>query len=184
MAWQDLYEATGDSCFRQWYLAARDRALASHRCFIPGHHDPERVMDRLHAYAYFLEGLLPCAGERDVAAAMREGVGTLARYLNEISPCFARSDVYAQLLRLRIYAEWLGVLAVDHAAARHEAEQLAAFQLSDADPRIEGGFAFGRRQGQLMPYVNPVSAGFGLQALALWRDYCAGMRQAHRHLLI
>ena len=32
----------------------------------------------------------------------------------------------------------------------------------------------GRRGGEIMPYVNPVSTAFSLQALALWEQHRAG----------
>ena len=63
---------------------------------------------------------------------------------------------------------------VDRAAAEFEADQLAAFQLDDRDPRIAGGFYFARRGGRLQPHINPVSTAFGLQALTLWRQFLDG----------
>ena len=65
------------------------------------HHGPRHttfrdvVMDRLHAYAYFLEGLVPVLARRECAAAMASGIERVARLLREIAPVFARSDVYA-----------------------------------------------------------------------------------------
>ena len=90
-------------------------------------------MDRLHAFCYFLEGLLPRATESRCAAALREGIELCAWHLRDIAPEFERSDVYAQLLRVRIYADWLGVLPLDRAAAEFEAVQLPAFQAVDCD---------------------------------------------------
>jgi hypothetical protein len=40
--------------------------------------------------------------------------------------------------------------------------------------RIGGGFSFGRRGDQVLPHINPVSTGFGLQALMMWRQYLDG----------
>ena len=45
-------------------------------------------------------------------------------------PLFARSDVYAQLLRVRLLGEALGALPLDRSAAAHEAEQAASFQIA------------------------------------------------------
>ena len=95
-----------------------------------------------------------------------------------------RSDVYAQLLRARLFGESLGVLELDFEAAAHEARQAAAFQLDSADPRIAGGFGFGSKTGQPLPFVNPVSTAFGLQALALWSDRQAGVIKPRRQALI
>jgi hypothetical protein len=177
MAWWDLSEATGDLAFRQPYEALLPAAILDASGFLPGHPVRAKVMDRLHAYLYFLEGLLPCAAEPRCAAAIRDGIGWVSRYLREIAPEFERSDVYAQLLRLRIYASEIAPL--DRAAADQEAERLATFQAVSNDPRVDGGFYFGRAAGALLPYINPVSTAFALQALALWNG--AG---AYRHLLI
>jgi len=131
-------------------------------------------MDRLHAFAYFLEGLLPCAAEERCAAAIRDGIRRMACHLREIAPAFERSDVYAQLLRLRVYADAAGVAPLDRAAAQQEAAALESFQAEN------GGFYFGRKGGVVLPYENPVSTAFALQALALWN----GVAPPHRHLLI
>jgi hypothetical protein len=132
-------------------------------------------MDRLHAFCYFLEGVLPRVNEKRCGTALCAGIRMVAQYLREIAPEFERSDVYAQLLRIRLYADWAGAAPLDREAAQFESEKLAAFQRSD------GGFSFGRRGGELLPHVNPVSTGFALQALALWENPRA---EVHRHLLI
>jgi hypothetical protein len=46
-----------------------------------------------------------------------------------------------------------------------EADALAEFQQASDDPRIDGGFAFGRRDGVVSPHINPVSTAFAMQAL-------------------
>ncbi len=177
MAWWDLSEATGDLAFRQPYEALLSAALRDAPGFLPGHPVRAKVMDRLHAYLYFLEGLLPCSGDPPCATAIREGIGRVAGYLREIAPQFERSDVYAQLLRLRMYAA--EIVPLDRAAAQEEAERLASFQAASSDPRTDGGFYFGRAGGAFLPYINPVSTAFALQAMALW-DGAA----VYRHLLI
>src|SRR5574340_62234 len=182
MAWHDLYEATGETEFESHYRRVLEYSVRTYGGFLPGDPDPNQVMDRLHAFSYFLEGMLPAADE--CRAAICDGIGRLASHLRQIAPSFARSDVYAQLLRARIYAEWAGVTPLDRAAAGEEAAELARFQCEHADPRIDGGFWFGRKSGKWLPYVNPVSAAFALQALELWRQYVAGCRPAHRHALI
>ncbi|MGP0076286.1 MAG: hypothetical protein ACLPWF_30590 [Bryobacteraceae bacterium] len=174
LAWQELFEVTGESAFLSAYESAIDAALASDAEFLPGETDQQRVMDRLHAYAYFLEGLLPAFHRPECAAALRNGVDRMGRYLYEIAPVFARSDVYAQLLRLRLMAEALGILPLDRSAAADDAERAASFQIdSCADPRLAGGFLFGRKQGEDMPFVNPVSTAFCAQALTMWSDRLA-----------
>jgi hypothetical protein len=184
MAWWDLFEATGDRCFVEPYERVLESSLGSYADFLPGHPERPKVMDRLHAFCYFLEGLLPRAGETRCAAALRDGIGRAARHLRAIAPEFARSDVYAQLLRVRLYADWLGAVPLDRPGAEFEAAQLAAFQVADSDPRVNGGYWFGRKGAGPLPFVNPVSAAFAAQALELWEASRAGGAQPHRHLLI
>jgi hypothetical protein len=179
LAWYDLYDETGDAAFQRCYQRALDYSLHAYAAFLPGDPDPNRVMDRLHAYCYFLEGLLPCAGHKPCAAALCDGLRRVAGYLREIAPAFARSDVYAQLLRLRLFADWSGIVPVDRDAACWEAGRLREFQCAQT-----GGFYFGQKDGRMLPFINPVSAAFGLQALAMWRDFEAGAPPLHRHALI
>jgi hypothetical protein len=175
MAWWELWEATGNSCYRELYEGMRAQALRTAADFLPGHFDRRKVVDRLHAFVYFLEGLLPMP-----AAALAEGTERVAELLRALAPEFERSDVYAQLLRIRLYADASGAVPLDRAAAQWEAERLMEFAATSDDPRIDGGFYFGRTGGKWEPFINPVSAAFALQALALW----SGAAKADRHLLI
>jgi len=223
MAWWDLAEATGDARFRAPYDRALAHSLQTSSGFLPGHPEKPKVVDRLHAFLYFLEGLLPCAGQPHCAAAMCAGIRSVAHHLRcgadplvrgrppgrPFGAClgdrclvssgmgasradqgarpttqFERSDVYAQLLRIRLYADWAGAAPLDRDAAQFEADRLSLFQAVDSDPRIDGGFCFGRTEDAWSPHVNPVSTAFALQALALWEASLAGEAQMHRHLLI
>ena len=184
MAWLDLERITGEEAFGRYFDRALQMALASHGSFLPGNQDVEKVMDRLHAYCYFLEALLPVAGRPEAAAALQSGMPLTARLLREIAPRFSRSDVYAQLLRIRLYADALGAMPLDRTAAAEEAAAIPLFQREDPDPRIHGGFYFGQKQGRLLPFVNPVSTAFGLQALCQWRRYQTGEFQSDTEALI
>lgn len=184
MCWFDLHEISGEPGFLASYRQLLDYSLRTHDSFLPGDADPSRVMDRLHAYSYFLEGLLPVATEVACAAALAVGIPRLAGFLREIAPTFVRSDVYAQLLRVRLFADQAGVVPLDRDAARFEAECLAQFQSADPDPQLAGGFWFGRQAEEILPFINPVSAGFGLQALSMWSQYEAGGPPLDRHALI
>ena len=184
MAWWDLLEATGDAQFREPYERVLEYSLGACGEFLPGHSERPKVMDRLHAFLYFLEGLLPHACEPRGAEAIRDGIFCVAHHLREIAPEFARSDVYAQLLRMRLYADGAGVLPLDRAAAGFEAEQLAEFQAPGSDSPTGGGFYFGRQAGAWLPYVSPVSSAFALQALELWDECRRGTARVWRHLLI
>ena len=77
----------------------------------------------------------------------------------------------------------LDITVQAYSAAQTEAARLRNFQAGGSDPRIDGGYYFGRKPGQWLPYVNPVSTAFALQALALW-EQCGQGAQPHRHLLI
>ena len=189
MAWWDLWEISGDARYRRLYEGLLEYALGDSTDFLPGHPRRRTVVDRLHAFLYFLEGLLPVAppgSDARAAAALCGGIERVARHLRSLAPEFERSDVYAQLLRVRLYADWAGVLPLDRAAAEWEAGKLLEFAApapgpaSEAAQHIAGGFYFGRTGGTWEPYINPVSTAFALQALALW-NRCA---QPHRHLLI
>lgn len=175
MGWWDLWEATGDGCFRALYEGVREASLRTAADFLPGHPERRKVVDRLHAYLYFLEGLLPAP-----CPALGDGIERVAGILRELAPEFERSDVYAQLLRIRIYADAVGAAPLDRAAADWEAGRLLEFAAAADDPRVDGGFYFGRSAGRWEPYINPVSTAFALQALALW----SGGAPADRHLLI
>jgi hypothetical protein len=164
VAWQLLFEATGERDFLCGYETALKAALENDRAFLAADSDRLRIMDRLHAYAYYLEGLLPVLDRPECAQAFRAGVDRAGQLLREIAPVFARSDVYGQLLRARLMGEAYGILPLDETAAAHEAEQAASFQI------VSGGFLFGRKQGEALPFVNPVSTAFCLQALALWDE--------------
>jgi hypothetical protein len=175
MAWWNVAEITGESALRDAYFEMVDTALATHSSFLPAASRSHAVVDRLHAYCYFLEGLLPLLDRPECAKAYIEGIDSISMLLNEIKS-FERSDVYAQLLRLRIYG------GEDGAGA--EAEALAAFQAVSDDPRVNGGFFFGRRDGRMSAHVNPVSTVFALQALEMWRRQETGSKPPCLRMLI
>lgn len=184
LAWYELAEETGQAEFRAHYDHLLEYALESHGAFLPGEPEPQRVVDRLHAYCYFLEGLLPCASRPDCAAALSEGIERAAELRAEAAALFERSDVYAQLLRLRLFACALGAAPLDRNAADEEAAAIVEFQAGGPDPRLAGGFCFGRKGAQMLPYVNPVSTAFCAQALEMWRQCRAeGYRADWRTLI-
>jgi hypothetical protein len=170
MAWWDLFEATGENCFQEPYKRVLEYSVEGYMTFLVG----PGVMDRLHAFSYFLEGLLPWTNEERCREALRMGTGLGAAFLSRYAPEFARSDVYAQLLRVRLFADWAGAATLDRPKAAEEAEALATFQ------REDGGWWFGRKDDEMMPFINPVSAAFGAQALDLWER----REQINRHLLV
>ncbi len=172
LAWWELAAITGDQKLRQQYLDTIESGIHTCRGFLAGANERLKIMDRLHAYSYFLEALSPLLERSDCVKTYTEVLAEAARYLRELAPEFARSDVYAQILRARVRASH--VIPVDMAAAREEADALAGYQSHSADPRFEGGFLFGKRDGVFSPHVNPVSTTFAIQALEMWRAFEAG----------
>jgi len=172
LAWWEVAEITGDTVLRQQYLDLIESGIHTCRGFLEGANERLKIMDRLHAYSYFLEALSPLLDRPDCVQTYRNVLTEDARYLSELAPEFARSDVYAQVLRARVRASH--VIPPDTAAATQEATALARFQSTSADPRFDGGFLFGSRAGVPSPHVNPVSTTFAIQALEMWRAFGAG----------
>jgi hypothetical protein len=169
MAWHELFEVTGDVEFRAGYDGALAAALADQDQFLPAE-TPEKTMDRLHAYCYFLEGMLPFADRPECRETLRTGIDRVSGYLREIAPVFVRSDVYAQLLRARLFAAKLAGLPLNETEAAEEAGCIRDFQCADGDARMRGGFYFGRKGDTMLPFMNPVSTAFCLQAQDMWHD--------------
>ena len=177
LAWREI----GDPHARQMFEAELGFALVSHERFLADETDREKLMDRLHAYCYFLEALLFTSE----AEELKWGIKRVAQLLREIGPSFERSDVNAQLLRVRLVAHHLGMVPLDEGAAQEEASHAASFQALDStDVPLRGGFWFGRKGQQMLPFSNPVSTGFCLQALALWDDHQSGRWSFELHQLI
>jgi uncharacterized protein YyaL (SSP411 family) len=176
MGWHELGLVTNDERYKRLYRNLLAPSLASHDSFLPGVDTEIPVMDRLHAYLYFLEGLLPAVEERACADAMAEGIDRAAAFVRKISPMFLRSDVVAQLLRVRLFADQHGVLPLDENVVQKEIATLEGFQSDDADARLNGGFWFGRKNGSLLPFMNPVSTTFCSQTLEMWNQYQKGHR--------
>ena len=185
LALLELAEVAGSTTFAKTAESLLNWSLRQHEMFLPGATEPDRVADRLHAYCYFLEGLLPFLERRfDCVQILQAGMNRVEKLVLETRRALERSDVTAQLLRLRLLVDFIGVVELDLAAATWEADSIPAFQLFTADKRTNGAFSFGRRQGRLAPHANPVSTIFCLQALRMWRDYQnAELRTTWRELI-
>jgi hypothetical protein len=197
LAWRELALATGEAAWDAHFLRALEFSLGTHESFLPAPDGPAKTMDRLHAYSYFLEALLgpAAAGDSRCVRALSDGLARTAALLREIAPEFERSDVSAQLLRVRLLANLNGIIPLDRPKAAEEASRAAAFQIGDgpaADlavvsgclPQHSGGFLFGRARGAPLPFVNPVSTAFCLQALEMWRRHNDGHFQMNLERLI
>ncbi|MEK7408173.1 MAG: hypothetical protein AAB225_24140 [Acidobacteriota bacterium] len=183
LAFRELFAATGEARFREAYDRVLDYSLETHASFLDAPPGPA-LMDRLHAYCYFLEGLLPCANRPEIARVFAAGIERTGRLGEELAPEFERSDVRAQLFRLRLFAARLGLAPLAADAAAHEAARILEFQLERPDARLRGGFCFGRRGSQLLPFVNPASTAFCVQALEMWRAHQAGQFEPAWQVLI
>jgi hypothetical protein len=185
LAWFDL----GDQDAIRLFESVLASALATHEAFLREETDREKIMDRLHAYCYFLEALLAVAERPECRRALKDGIDRVASLRREIAPAFERSDVTAQLLRLRLIAHHLGAVPLDEKSACEEAAVVSSYQAASEDPRIHGGFWFGQKRtgrssvplcalheecSETTPFVNPASTAFALQALELWREQCTG----------
>jgi hypothetical protein len=173
LAWRQLAEITGETRFEENYQRQLEFSLRCWPELLAIETEPLRVMDRLHAYCYFLEGLLP--GQADHRELIRNGINEICDARSRLSGQFERSDVWAQLLRVRL----ISGIGLEHAAA--EAEHLAGFQMESGDARLNGSFSFGRRDGVLLPHANPVSTVFAVQALDWWHSYRNGKLTATWH---
>ena len=142
--------------------AALASALRTQESFLPGDADRHRVMDAATSLFVFSRSAAILSG----CGACANGIDRVAELLRDISPEFERSDVCAQLLRVRLAAHHLGAVSLDETAAGEEAERVAGYQARSDDARLDGGFWFGRKRGEHAPYMNPVSTAFSLQALA------------------
>lgn len=184
LGWLNLYEITGNKLFEADFTTALERSLQIHASFFDGVANRHSIMDRLHSYSYFLEALLSCTERPGVVEALAEGIERVSGYLRDIRDEFERSDVNAQLLRVRLWAHAAGVVELNVAEATEEATRIAEYQMTSHERRLDGGFNFGRRGGEKTDFANPVSASFCLQALALWDDYQRGQLSADWHKLI
>ena len=173
LGWHDLHQVTGDVRFAQCYSLAVSKALAVKDEFLPAE-SREKTMDRLHAYAYFLEALVSSSAHADARSVIADGIQRIGAYLRDIRSEFERSDVNAQLLRVRLLAAAKLNLPLNEGEAAEEASAIQQFQVEQPGTTHHGGFWFGRKNGVMLPFINPVSTAFCLQAHEWWEDYLAG----------
>lgn len=172
LAFLELFEATGRGEFEHATQGLRKWCLRRHESFLSTDEPaPDKIVSQVYAYACFLEGLLPVAAlEQDSARALQFGILQIENLLGEYSEEYQRCDVIAQLLRLRLYADNYGVMELDYNSAAEEAAVVEAFQVQSPDPKIDGGFAFARRNGEIILDINPTATIFAIQALSMWDE--------------
>ncbi len=158
LAWRDLGETLGEQIFLDLYDQVLHFSLEHYSETLDNETDEPRKMDRLHAWAYFLEGLQPVADRTPIQYLIKSALAHGEALREKLASQFLRSDVCAQLLRIKL-------LAGGH-PSQGELIRIEAFQYQSADPTLNGGFGFGRRNEELTPHVNPVSTVFSMQALS------------------
>ena len=169
LAFQELTEATGLGEFEANLDLLRKWCLRRHEAFLYGDGDAEDIMSRLHAYCCFLEGLLPTAAlDAESARVLPYGILQVENLIDGLGGKFLRCDVIAQLLRLRLFADNMGVMELDQHRAEEEAASITEFQIQTLDPKAEGGFALARRGDMIVPFVSPAATAFAVQGLAIW----------------
>jgi len=171
MALLDLGETLPDRVeFLDKFEEALQQAMDTADAFLPAE-TASQTMDRLHAFSYFLEALTRVADRPIIGIVLEVGIARVSVYLREIRDQFERSDVNAQLLRVRLLAAQAGAVQLNLEEAAEEVERILTFQSPE-----HGGFVFGSRDGARILHSNPVSTAFCLQALAMWSDFQAGTR--------
>jgi hypothetical protein len=170
LGWYELWQITTEERYLSLYRQLLETSLATYESFLPGVDNELAVMDRMHAYSYFLEGLLPTINEPASARAMVDGLNRAKVFVDNLSDRFLRSDVVAQLFRVKLFADQNGILPLDEDAAEKDVAILRDFQSADSDPHLNGGFWFGKKNGEMLPFMNPVSTAFCQQALDMWND--------------
>jgi len=174
LAWRELSEQDDHPGHGSTFARTLQFALDDAAVFPLREPQRERMMDRLHAYCYYLEGLLGAARDPGAAGALARGIDRAAALFAQLSPDVERCDVSAQLLRLRVFAAALGIARMNESAAQAEAARISQYQIADTDPRSDGGFCFGRKGDEFLPHINPATTIFCLQALEFWRRYREG----------
>ena len=171
----ELTEATGLYEFKAMGEELLKWTLKRYESFLEPDSDSERLMSRLHGYCYFLEGLLPEAGmDPDCSRALQYGLLEIENISQEIGHEYHRCDVIAQLLRLRLYADRVGVMELDFQQAENEAAAIEELQVQSADPKVDGGFAFALKASRPVQHYNPATAVLAIQALQMWEQAARG----------
>lgn len=159
LAWLDLAQETGEESFAALYEEMLAFSLRRHPETLDNETDRPKLMDRLHAWSYFLEGLAPVRERPEVSAVYAAALVRGENLLEELAGGFVRSDACAQLYRAR--------LLLGGPPGQGKVARIESFQWHSEDVRLRGSFAFGRRNGEVIPHANPVSTVFALQTLAL-----------------
>jgi hypothetical protein len=158
-------------------------ALARCESWDPSLAEPEHRGAAMNAYGLFLEGLLPTAAlDMRTGQALQTGLIRLESAILQANGS-STPEGLARLLRLRLYADALGMMELDYGRAKAEAEELAQRQMASFDPKLDGAFTVKPHEDaprELRPETTAVS----VQALEMWDEVAdGGFRESWRVLI-
>ena len=170
LAWRDPAEEGGE----RLYESVLAYSLATHESFLTAEPDREKLMDRLHAYSLFRRKELRLRGSGSSARSLAgAGWGRATAALHrEIAPVFERADVATATASRSAQSRTTSLEPSrgDENAACAEASRVASFQApgDHPDQRLRGGFFFGAKGGEFMPFPSYLHRVFrNAQALEL-----------------
>lgn len=161
-------------------------ALSRHEGFVDEHApDLDTRLSKLRRYALFLEGLLPFAAERlEAGSALQAGIIRLEQEAKDIDPAQLPPELLAQPLRLRLFADLMGLGELDRSRAEFEADLLREYQLQSSDPSLEGAFGSMLDTTEIGASLEPHPTVVSLQALQFWNEATTdGFRRTWRDLI-
>jgi len=146
-------------------------AVRDHEGFLDVDEPAAKMTERMHGYCCFLDGLLPTAS-RDlmVMQTLQGGFLDVEERTAALASTYERCEVTAQMLRLRLFCDLMGIVELDQTAAEQEAESLLSFQIYSDDPAANGGFSPAKIDGVRVPIVATRATAYASQALEMWSD--------------
>ena len=145
--------------------------------------EPEDRASAMNAYGLFLEGLLPTAAlDMRTSQALQTGLIRLEQAVTEANGS-STPEGLARLLRLRLYADALGMMELDYGRAQAEAEELAGRQMQCPDPKLDGAFTVKPAEDRPRE-LRPETTAVAVQALEMWEEVSdGGFRESWRALI-
>ena len=158
-------------------------ALSRCESWDPALAEPEDRANAMNAYGLFLEGLLPTAAlDMRSSQALQTGMIRLEQALVQANGS-STPEGLARLLRLRLYADALGMMELDYGRAKAEAEELAGRQMQSLDPKLDGAFTVKPDEDRPRE-LRPETTAVAVQALDMWDEVSdGGFRESWRVLI-
>jgi hypothetical protein len=144
---------------------------------------PEDRAAAMNAYGLFLEGLLPTAAlDMRTGQALQTGMIRLENAVVQANGS-STPEGLARLLRLRLYADATGMMELDYARAKAEAEELSSRQMTSYNPRLDGAFTVKPHEDRPRE-LRPETTAVAIQALQMWEEVDdGGFRETWRVLI-